>query len=354
MTSKERVMRTFAREQADRVPVDYLANSGIDHRLKRHFRLADDDNEGLRRALNVDFRRFFPGYVGPRLHEPVPDRQIALWGARKRWVEHASGGYWDFCDWPLAHATLEEIETWPMPSPDAFDYDGTIERIAAHAEYFIALGHGGVGDIINSTGMVRTMEQTLVDMMTGAPESEAFYRRKTDVQLEVLRRTLEKANGAVDMIWMGEDLGTQTGPLISLELYRSAIRPIHQKFVDLGKAYGIPVMIHCCGSSSWAFEDFIEMGIGVVDTLQPEAANMAPAYLKETYGHRLCFHGMISTAGPVATGSPEDTREDVRETLAVMKPGGGYALAPTHQLQDNSPTENVVAMYEEALRAGSY
>jgi uroporphyrinogen-III decarboxylase len=113
-------------------------------------------------------------------------------------------------------------------------------------------------------------------------------------------------------------------------------------------------MIHCCGSSSWAFDDFIEMGIGVVDTLQPEAKNMAPAYLKGRYSDRLAFHGAISTAGPLAYGTPEEVVEDVRRTLGIMMPGGGYALAPTHQIQDNSPTENVVAMYDAARRYGQY
>jgi hypothetical protein len=82
------------------------------------------------------------------------------------------------------------------------------------------------------------------------------------------------------MLYMGEDLGTQRGPLLSPSLFRKHIRPRLQAIVDLGAAYGIPVMFHSCGSSSWAFEDFIEMGIGVVDTLQPEAKDMAPALLK--------------------------------------------------------------------------
>jgi uroporphyrinogen-III decarboxylase len=153
---------------------------------------------------------------------------------------------------------------------------------------------------------------------------------------------------------MGEDLGTQIGPMISLDLYRKHLRSRHQRFVDLAASFEIPVMIHTCGSSSWAYEDFIEMGIDVVDTLQPEAKDMAPAYLKATFGDRLAFHGCISTAGPVASGTPEDVVKDVRETLATMMPGGGYALSPTHQLQDNSPTANVVAMYEAAHRYGWY
>ena len=77
---------------------------------------------------------------------------------------------------------------------------------------------------------------------------------------------------------MGEDLGTQIAPIISLELYRKTIRPLHQRFVDLARSFDIHTMIHTCGSSSWAYEDFIEMGISVVDTLQPEVKDMSPAY----------------------------------------------------------------------------
>jgi uroporphyrinogen decarboxylase len=96
------------------------------------------------------------------------------------------------------------------------------------------------------------------------------------------------------------------------------------------------------------------MGISIVDTLQPEAKNMSPAYLKKQYGDRLSFHGCISTAGVVANGTPRDVVSMVRETLETMKPNGGYALSPTHMLQDNSPTENVVALYDAAREFGRY
>ena len=80
-------------------------------------------------------------------------------------------------------------------------------------------------------------------------------------------------------------------------------------------------MMHCCGSSSWAFDEFVDWGIGVVDTLQPEAKDMEPAYLKATYGDRLAFHGCISTAGPVAYGSVQDVIDDCTEKLEIMMPG---------------------------------
>ena len=81
---------------------------------------------------------------------------------------------------------------------------------------------------------------------------------------------------------------------------------------------------------------------------------MAPAYLKSRFGDRLAFHGMVSTAGPLAYGSADDVVANVHETLALMMPGHGYAMAPTHQIQDNSPTDNVLAMYTTAHQCGRY
>jgi uroporphyrinogen-III decarboxylase len=142
--------------------------------------------------------------------------------------------------------------------------------------------------------------------------------------------------------------------MISMPLFRKHILARHQKFFDLAKSYNLPVMMHTCGSSSWTYEDYIAAGLKAVDTLQPEAAHMSPSYLKNKFGGRLVFHGCISTAGPVAYGTVEDVRKNVVDTLEIMMPGSGYCFAPTHSLQDNSPTENVVEMYRAAHRYGRY
>ena len=169
-----------------------------------------------------------------------------------------------------------------------------------------------------------------------------------------MERTLDRYKGAIDFMWLGEDLGTQHAPMIGLELFRRVLRPIHQQFVDLAKAYDLPVIVHSCGSSSWAFEDFIAMGIRGVDTLQPEATAMEPRYLKDTFGTRLCFRGCVSTAGPLAFGTEREVVDTVHDTLAIMMPGYGYHFAPTHAIQDNTPTENVLAMYNAAHQYGVY
>ena len=354
MNSKQRVLRTFLRQETDRPPVNYFANAGIDRRLKAHFGFPPEEFEGFMRALGVDFRAVGPRYTGPKLHADIPERGVVVddWGIHTRWIDHPTGGYWDYCDFPLANANIETIRNWPMPSPDDFDYAGLRDHVNQLRDYAVVVGDPGIGDIINSTGMVRGMEQVLVDLMFDDEACLLYIDRRMERRYEIMRRTLEATKGAVDILWMGEDLGTQIAPLISLELYRKHLRPRHQPFVDLAKKYGARVLVHTCGSSSWVYNDFIEMGVDGVDTLQPEAANMEPAYLKKTFGGKLVLHGCISTAGPVAAGTVEETRRYCRGMLDILATGGGYCYSPTHCLQDNSPVENVVAMYEEVAAWG--
>lgn len=354
MTSRERVLAAIAHGSPDRVPVDYVANEGINTRLKRHFGLLPGDQEGLLSALGVDLRGFWPSYKGPPHHAAPEGVRVNEWGVHRRWIAHPSGGYWDFCDFPLRNATPDQMDSWQVPSPDAYDYSGVPAWCARHAGKALVLGHAGVGDCINNTGMVRTMEQVLVDLATDDPSYLRYLDRRLATQIEVAARCLEVAGGRFDLFCMGEDLGTQKSPMISMELYRRHLRPRHQRIINLAKEWRLPVMFHSCGSSSWVYEDLIEMGVQVIDTLQPEAVNMAPAYLKQRFGDRLAFHGCISTAGPLACGTTADVERNVRETLEAMMPGGGYLLAPTHAIQDNSPTENVLAMYDAARRFGSY
>lgn len=354
MNSKTRVRLAFTHQEPDRVPMNYVANAGIDARLKEHFGLALEDHDGLLEKLEVDFRTVNPPYTGPAIHKPVADREIDIWGIHRRWVEHGTGGYWDYCDFPLREAGLAEMRAWPFPSPDDFDYAHVASECDRYAQFAVVTGSAGLGDYINSTGMVRGMEQVLLDLLTNDPAGLYYMDRKTEVTLEVTRRTLERCKGKIDILNIGEDLGTQIGQMISMKVFRQQIRPRLQQYVDLALAHGIVVMFHSCGSSSWVFEDLLEMGITIIDTLQPEAKNMQPEYLKAHFGDRLSFHGAITTGGAIAFGTLEEARETVRRTLEIMMPGGGYALAPSHALQDNSPTENVLAIYEIGKQYGVY
>lgn len=348
MLPKDRVRTAFAHREPDRVPLDYSANREIDHRLKAHFGLAANDDEGLRQALEIDFRMALAPYRGPELHHPPDDVHVNEWGAPMRWIEHASGGYWDYCGWPLQDATLERIEAWPMPSPDDYDYDVARRACREYADYFIFVGGIGRGDIINQSGMLRTMETVLIDLYTDDPAGLRLIDRRHEVELEVLRRTLDAVEGQADMLVIGEDLGSQRGPLLSLELFRRHIRPRLQRFVDLGREFDLPTMMHSDGSVAWVYPELIEMGITVVDAVQIECADMEPASLKRRFGDRLSFHGVWRTTGALARGTVEEAVAEAREVMDVMAPGGGFAMSPAHHIQSNSPTQNVLAVYEMA------
>lgn len=354
LTPKDRVLTALAHQEPDRVPINYMTNPGINARLKAHFGLSPKDNEGLRRALGVDFAHITARYTGPKLHADPPERRVDNWGVRTRYIEHESGGYWDFCDFPLREATLEEASGWPMPAPDDFDYARMRQEASARKDYCVMAGGAGLGCVINRIGKLRGMDQILVDLVTDDPVALELIRRKQQIELAITERTLEAGRGLIDLLWIGEDLSTQLGPMISLELYRKHIRPWHEQFVKLAKAYKLPVMFHSCGACSWVFEDLIEMGIDAIETLQPEAKGNSPEHLKKTFGDRLTFHGCIPTGGAIAFGTPAETTEVCRRTLEIMMPGGGYCFSPSHQLQDNTSTENAVAMYEAAQRFGRY
>jgi uroporphyrinogen decarboxylase len=353
MTSKERVQAFFRGEKTDRVPINMAWNPLIRQRVMDYFEA--ENHRELQQALGVDFAGVWAPYKGPVLFEPVPDRKVCpLTGERTRWVEHGSGGYWDFCDFPLEHATVDEVAAWPFADPDDFDYSPIEAQADEYPEMAFHCGHPGMACIINTCGFLRSMEQVFVDLITDDEAGLLLMDKLMAMQYGQVKRTLEAGKGKIDFMWMGEDLGTQIAPLISMDLFRKHIRPRQQPFFDLAKEHGIPTLLHTCGSSSWAYEDYIEMGLTGVDTLQPEAANMSPEYLKETFGGRLVFHGCISSTGPLTFGTPDEVEADCRKTLETMMAGGGYAFSPTHCLQDNTPTENAIRMYETVHQHGWY
>lgn len=189
MTPKERVLTTFANQEPDRVPINYEANAGIDHRLKEHFGLLPNDAEGLRQALGVDFRGVSAPYQGPKFHADIPERGIKVddWGIHRRWVQHETGGYWDYCDFPLREADEETIANWPMPSPDAYDYSGIREAGKQYQKYAVGVGGPGLACVINTAGFFRGMEQVFVDLISDDPAGLMLIDRFLKIRLETTR-----------------------------------------------------------------------------------------------------------------------------------------------------------------------
>lgn len=354
-TSRERVLAFLARTHADRVPIDYCANPGIDRRLKDHFGLAHHDAEGLRQALGVDFRAVGPRWRGGRLHPARPDVEVdPLWGVHTRWVEHASGGYQDFCGFPLSGADHAAVAAWPLPEADGYDYHGVAAQCAQHAGFGLYFGGAGHGDILNSTGRLMGMERVYSALAEDDPAWQLLVERKLAHDLGVTERCLAAAGGRIDFVWIGEDLGSQRSPLCSLPTWRRLLRPWHQRLVALAQAHGAAVMLHSCGASSFVFDDLAAMGVHAIDTLQPDAAGMDAGRIKRGWGDRLAFHGGITTGGVVAHGTAGQARDEAERVLRAYMPGGGYAFSPAHALQDDTPVANVLAIYDAARTVGVY
>lgn len=355
MTSKERVLGTLSFDSVDRVPLDYSANPGIHRQLKKA--LGAKDNEALLDMLGVDFRAIDAPYVGPALFDEVPGCTVhPEYGYVSRWVQNAYGGYEDCCFFPLQGASDLVLGNWPVPNPDHYHYEDALLEAKKHPDKAIVVGHPGYPDIINSLGRVMGMEDCLINLHLREEATLDFIRRKADFELGKLDRlieTLRAAGHAPDILTLGEDLGTQLGPMISRELFCDVIKPVMARFIKLAQHHSMAVMVHSCGSSSWVFEDFIGMGVHMVDALQPEAAHMSPLSLAARFGGRLAFHGCISTAA-LASMSAIEVQKTCEETLGILMPTKGYCLAPTHMIQDNTPPENIIAMYQTAHKAGVY
>ena len=357
MTSRERVERAFAFEKTDRVTIGYESNPAAHSHFCAALGLKQGDNLSFMRAIGADYAGFPLNYIGPRIYPEIMGRvRDGEFGAVMRRVENEYGHYMDFCDFPLKDATDEEIAAYPLPDPDHYDYEaaGLAINETINNGFAVFAGGAGFGNIINKTGKLFGMELALMHLHEERGSVMELLDRRLKGTLAVASRVIEKNRGKLSFVWMGEDLGTQRAPLISLSMYRRVLKPRHKLFIDMARSYGLPVLIHTCGSSSWAYGDFIEMGAAGVDALQPEAADMGPASLAERFGGRLNFRGLISTAGPLACGTAKETEEECAGVLETLKPFGGYHFAPSHAIQDNTPVENVIAMYDAAHRYGAY
>jgi len=353
MTSRERVRKTFEYEKTDRVTIGYEANHFINQKFLKALGIKAEE---LWQAIGWDYIGVKPVYTGKELFKEIEDRVVhEEYGFVTRWVGNSSGGgYMDFCDFPLKDADDETIMNFPVPDPDDYNYDVVGEKIAKNRDLGIYIGDPGFGDVVNSIGMLMSMEDAIVNIYQEHEPTLYLVRKRANWKLGMLDRILTKYKGEIDFMWLGEDLGTQIAPMMSMEQYRKVIKPIHMLFIDLAKSHNVPTLIHTCGSSSWVYEEFIEMGMSGVDTLQPEAINMTPKYLADNFGGRLNFRGCISTAGALTYGTAADVTNVCKETLETMMPHKGYHFAPTHLLQDNTPVENIVAMYQAAHDFGVY
>jgi uroporphyrinogen decarboxylase len=348
MTSRERALRAIGHEETDRVPVQCFLTPEMETALRTRFGRDPLD------AFDVDFRTVLPVQLAPD-RQPEPGSGIDVYdrfGVGYVYMPHPAGGtYREAAGFELARLeTLDDVASYPWwPNPDDYDYGAIPSLIAEQPDRCIVTGWSGVPDLINGVGRGRGMDHLLEDLLLEDEVALAICDRRVSFFLEYLRRTLRAGEGRIDILWIGEDLGTQRGPTVSPSLFDSFFRPRLQRFLDLGHEFGCRVAMHSCGSTRALMPRLVEMGLDVLDSVQPEPDGMVPAELKAEFGADLTFCGLISTQRTLPHGTPEEVRAEVRHMVELMGAGGGYILAPAHNIQPDVPVGNVLAMYSEGL-----
>ena len=144
---------------------------------------------------------------------------------------------------------------------------------------------------------------------------------------------------------MGDDFGTQQGPMMSLQTWRRFFRPGFAAFIELAHRHGLQVMHHTCGSVVELIPDFIECGLDILQSLQPQAAGMDLGRLRREFGRDLCFQGGMDIQGVLPHGTPQDVRDHVRQQIEAAGDEGGYILCTAHNLQPDTPLANTWALF---------
>lgn len=344
MTSKQRVLRNYTFQSVDRFTIDFCASSDVYRRLREHFGVADD--LALMETLHVDFRYPKPNWIGFPLVDP-DGNPTDYFGIPRR-------GVGDF-GYPIRHpladvSSVAEVNAYPYwPTPEMWDYDQYAEDCRKFEEYAVL---GGAWSWFFEAGCELVGMDRFFYLMADKPEvAQAILEKTTSFMERTSEIMFEKAGRHIDICFTGDDYGFQCGPMMGRRMFHQFVRPYLQRIYDVGRGNGKLVMHHSCGSVASLIPTFLEMGLNILEPIQVKAAGMDPVELAKKYGGKLCFHGSIDTQGTLPFGTPDDVRREVRLRVETFKPYGGFTIAPSQHLLEDIPTENIVAMYDEAWKA---
>ncbi|MFA4944524.1 MAG: uroporphyrinogen decarboxylase family protein [Lentisphaeria bacterium] len=351
MTAKERILTAARRGKADRVPLDIWYTPEVQRALLRHFGVATEPE--LWRRLHLDkIITVAPRYVGPperRLADG--SRQAPPWWVTLRTTDYGGGAYDEPVDWPLKDATtLAELEAFQWPSADWYDFSTIEAQCDAWPENAIDMGY--MVSPFFWHNHVRGLEQSCIDLIAEPELTEYVLGRITAFCWEFASRCLEAGRGKIQIMQVTDDFGSQHGLLVSAAAYRRWFKPIQKRFCDLAHQAGAIVFHHDDGAIREIIPDLVEVGVDILNPIQHVCPGMEMASLKRDFGHQLCFHGGVDNQHVLPHGSVAEVRREVRDCLATLGAGGGYILAPCHNLQPITPIANIVAMYETAWHEG--
>ena len=347
MTPRQRVLALLNGQPYDRIPTDYWSTPEFDRRLKRELGCPDD--ESLWRKLHIDA----PVSLGPRCtraHHP-DDPQADIWGIRHRDVDYGTGTYSEVAHCPLAQVErVEQVHAFRWPSVDDFDYDELAQRIAA-VDPDRAVRAGGYEPFLLCCSM-RGLQRSFEDLLAEPAIIAAILDHLFDFHFEHNRRIYEAGGGRIDITYVAEDLGSQAGPLMSLEVYRQFLMPNQQRMAELARSYGAHVFYHTDGASYPFIADLIDtVGIEVLNPIQWRCPGMERQRLVRDFGGRIAFHGAMDNQHTLPFGTVDEVVAEVAQNIALFQ-GARWICAPCHNIQPVSPTANIVALYETIHASG--
>ena len=342
MTSRERVLTALRHEQPDRTPRDFWAEPPAWKRLFAH--LGHDDKDRLLDSLGVDVRHL---EASAPLDRPLDAGVFQnFWGERFVYQSTPWGPLREDAKGALAGASsLAELEAFEWPSPDCLDRSRLKEQCRRNDRHALLYGFA---DVWQRPALVRGWEDMFLDMAERPEWVHFLCRTFTDFYLEDYTRAAEITNGRIDLYLVISDLGSQHGPLISLGMFRKFVAPYLKEMVDLIHRLGGRALFHSCGMVRPFIPELIQLGIDVLDPIQPTGPEMQPEGLKRDFGDRLSFHGGLDMQKLLPHATPAQVEAEARRYCEVAGANGGYILGPSHLFQPDVPPENILAVYRGA------
>jgi len=350
MTSHDRVMTALSHQRPDRPPLNYFGTPETTQKLLNHLGL--ESSEDLLCYFGADMRYVAARYVGPDTFSGTfgyDTGGVDMWGVGWKAASNDWCTYYESVDHPLAQATtVKEIEEYSWPSIDWLSL--------AHLKDDIQRFNQGepkaiifcMGMFIEIAWAMRGFEQFLMDLIDQPEIADAILGRVTALCKEISMRALEEAQGKIDIIWSGGDVGMQTGMMFSAKLWRERIKPFHKELIEPFKRMGLKTRYHTDGSITPIIEDLIEMGLDLLDPIQPNTKGMDAEDLKALFGGRISFYGGIDTQKLLPYGSAREVEDEVLRLIRVLGSNGGYFVAASNSVQPDVPIENILALYRTA------
>lgn len=251
---------------------------------------------------------------------------------------------------PLAGCeTPGQVLDFAWPDVDA---DYRFEPLGARVAAYHQRGYAVTGElyqtIFEMAWLLRGMENLLMDLYSEPEIAHAICERLTELRV---RQAVRYAELGVDVLRLGDDVGTQVGPMIGLDAYRTFLKERTRRIIAAAKRVkpDLLVFMHCDGKVDQFIPEFIDIGVDILNPVQPECNDLAA--IGREYGDRISFWGGIGTQTTMPFGSPDEVLQKVQEVQAALGDSGGLLLAPTHILEPEVPWENVEAFVAAAKAA---